>query len=372
MEGKLKNYLRFLIFMLLFFWFKIDLLSFEFLDSYNRKVILDKKPKKILALGPGALRLVSYLDGIDMLCGVENIEIKFPKRRAYSVAYYEKIKNLYVVGEGGADKKPDYERIIKADPDVIIISSLGIDVVKEIEEKTGKKVFIANYGTIGSFDVERFKDTIKKLGRLIGKEKRGDEIIKKVDGYILDLKKRVKNKNQTKRIYVGGLGFKGAHGIVSTQYEYEPFKILGVKAVIDNISEKEKTDMKHIFIDKETLLLLNPEIVFIDVGGIDIIEKDIAENQVYYKSISAFKNNDVYTTLPFNYYTTNIEVVFINSYFIGSILFPEGFKDINIIKKCSEIMKDFLKKDVCEYFMDNKIFFKRMVLKNGNIVYKEI
>ncbi|MGC8728745.1 MAG: hypothetical protein ACP5SD_05700 [Elusimicrobiales bacterium] len=75
---------------LLFFVFNIN--AEVFLDSYNRKIELNKTPQKIIAVGPGALRIVSYLGEMDKLCGVENIEVKFPKGRPYAVAYYEKIK----------------------------------------------------------------------------------------------------------------------------------------------------------------------------------------------------------------------------------------------------------------------------------------
>jgi len=349
---------------LLFFVFNIN--AEVFLDSYNRKIELNKTPQKIIAIGPGALRIVSYLDETDKLCGVENIEVKFPKGRPYAVAYYEKIKNLPIFGEGGPDKRPDYEKIINLNPDIIIVSDITDELLSEIQEKTRKKVFVIDYGSLGSFDTEKFKNGVIKLAKIFKKEKRAKDIIKKINGYLMDIKKRVKDKKEEKKVYVGGIGFKGSHGIVSTQIDYEPFKILGIKSIIDNLN---KGKINHIFIDKETLAFLNPDVVFIDLGGVDIIQSDFELSPDYYGSISAFKNNNVYTTLPFNYYTTNVEIVFINAYFIGKILYPDSFKDIDIKKICSKIMKDFVGKDVCDIFMDNKNFYKKVIFKNGKFEY---
>lgn len=344
--------------------------SKEYTDSYGRKVVIDKPVKSIVAIGPGALRVVSYLDALDMVKGVENIEVKFPKGRSYSVAYKDLLKKLPIIGEGGPDKLPDYEKIKFLSPDLILASSMSRDFVEDVERKTGIKVFSFDYGSLGSFESERFKNVIRQVSEILGREKRGDFLIKRVDYYISDLKKRTQGNDKKLKVYVGGLGFKGSHGITSTQYDYEPFKLLGIKSVVDNLEKKHS--INHIFIDYETLLKLNPDYVFIDIGGIDIFLTDYNQKRDFYNSISGFKMGNVYTTLAFNYYTTNVEVVFINAYFIGKILLPDSFKDVDIKKICSKIMVDFIKKDVCDEFVDDKRFYKKVLIKDGNIEFKDI
>lgn len=353
--------------LVLIFIFLLNLYSEIYTDSLGRTINLDKPPKKIIGVGAGALRMIVYLDAIDLVCGVENIEIKNPKGKPYAVAYYEKIKKLPVFGEGGPEKRPDYERIIKLDPDLIIASSVSDAFVSELIEKTGKKVAVIDYGIMGGFEVERFKDAIEKLAMMLKKEKRAEFILKRMDSYIADIKKRIGNKKQEKSVYVGGIGFKGSHGIGSTQTDHEPFKIIGVKSVVDGISKRSK--IKHIFIDKETLLSLNPDIIFLDIGGLSIIEDDFKLSPDYYNALSAFKNNNLYTTLPFNYYTTNVEIVLVNSYFYAKVLWSDSFKDIEMKNICSRIFKDFLGKDVCESFIENKNFYKRVIISNGAFTY---
>ncbi|MCX7910744.1 MAG: ABC transporter substrate-binding protein [Endomicrobia bacterium] len=337
-------------------------------DSFNRKIDILNKPKRIIAIGAGALRMISYLNAVDLLCGVENIEVKNPKGRAYSIRYSKDFKKLPIIGEGGADKKPDYERIILLKPDFIIASSFPMEVIEEIENNTKIKVYPFDYGSFGSFKTDIFIDVITKLGKVLDREKRAKFLVKRINYYVSDLKKRG-FKNLERKVYVGGIGFKGTHGITSTQYKYEPFSLVGVKSVID---EDNKMGLKHIFISKETLLKLNPDIVFLDIGGLNLIESDFKKDSSFYNLISGFKNNNIYTTLPFNFYNTNVEVVFINAYFIGKMLFPESFKDIDIFKICGQIMKDFLGKDVCREFIDDNRFYKKIYIKNGNFEYRDI
>jgi iron complex transport system substrate-binding protein len=58
------------------------------------------------------------------------------------------------------------------------------------------------------------------------------------------------------------------------------------------------------------------------------------------------KNSEIYGVLPYNYYSTNYGTVLANSYYIGSILFPEKFADIDPEVKADEIYETFVGKSV--------------------------
>ena len=332
---------------------------------FNLSLKSQDKVNRIVAIGPGALRIVAYLDAIDKVVGVENIEIKYPKSRPYSVSYYDKIKNLPIISEGGPDKLPDFERIIKLKPDLIFIGSSDEAVINTITEKTGIKVFSVDYGGIGGFDLNKFRKVILNTSKILGKEKRGDYLLKKIDYYLSDIKKRVKDLKFDKKVYIGGIGFKGAHGIESTLSSYQPFDFLGIKNSISS-------DLPHIFTTKEKILSINPDYIFIDKGGLSLISEDIIKNMDYYKMLKAFKEGKVYVTLPYNHYTTNVEIVFVNTYFVGKVLFKEKFKDVDLMKKCGEIFKDFVGKDVCSNFMDDNNFYKRVEILSGKPEFRDI
>ena len=61
-------------------------------DMAGRKVIIPSKVTKIAAV-TGALRLAVYLDCVDMIAGIENLEIRFPADtgRPYSLALAGKV-----------------------------------------------------------------------------------------------------------------------------------------------------------------------------------------------------------------------------------------------------------------------------------------
>ena len=338
----------------------LTLISFVCIDVYSKN-----SAERVIAIGPGALRIVAYLDAIDKIVGVENIEIKYPKSRPYSVAYYDKLKELPVIGEGGPDKIPDFERIIKLNPDLILIGSSNNEVIETIRDKTKVEVISIDYGGLGGFNLDKFKEVILKASKLLGKEERGNYLLKRVDFYISDIKRRVKNVKFDKKVYVGGIGFKGSHGIISTIPSYQPFEFLGIKNSVES-------NLPHIFTTKEKILSINPDYIFIDKGGFQIIANDILNDYDYYKMLKAFKEKNIYITLPYNYYTTNIEIVFVNTYFIGKVLFKKEFKDIDIMKKCGEILKDFVGKDVCYNFMDDNNFYKKLEIIDGRFKFGEI
>jgi iron complex transport system substrate-binding protein len=102
--------------------------------------------------------------------------------------------------------------------------------------------------------------------------------------------------------------------------------MLGVQNVI-NVKAKSQ-----IFINKETLFQINPDIVFIDESGMKFVKKDPVIRQ-----LKAYKKGGIYGLLPYNNYMTNIGTAYADTYYIGKVLNPDNFKDINVIKKTDKI-----------------------------------
>jgi iron complex transport system substrate-binding protein len=123
-------------------------------------------------------------------------------------------------------------------------------------------------------------------------------------------------------------------GIESTEQRYTPFEWTGA----DNIAERVKAGIaSHGFMDKEILLKLNPEIIFIDAGGLHLVVEDFRKRKAYYHALQAFSGGRVYLLLPFNWYTTNIGTALADAYAIGKILYQERFEDIDPEQKADEI-----------------------------------
>jgi iron complex transport system substrate-binding protein len=60
----------------------------------------------------------------------------------------------------------------------------------------------------------------------------------------------------------------------------------------------------------------------------------------------AFQNGKIYGTLPYNYYHTNIAVALADAYYIGKVLYPDCFGDVNPELKADEIFQAFLGKSL--------------------------
>jgi iron complex transport system substrate-binding protein len=84
-------------------------------------------------------------------------------------------------------------------------------------------------------------------------------------------------------------------------------------------------------------LKLNPDFIFIDGGGLTLVREDFRKKPEVYNALKAFADGQVYSLLPFNWYTTNIDTALADAYAIGKILYPSHFEDIDPGRKADEI-----------------------------------
>ncbi len=308
-------------------------------DLEGRNVILpSSKINRIIALGPGALRLVAYMNLTSKLCGVERIEFKLQKGivRPYWFAVKNKIKSLPIIGEGGPGKLPYFEKVIMTRPDLIIAIGYTSSQADLIFEKTKVPVLILSYGSLGGINL-KLEKSLKLLGKVFSIKKRAKTLIQYMHYLTSDLKSRTSILKSIKRVYVGGIAYKGIHDLTSSDTDFLPFKLLNV------VNVAKFSPLKgHIFINWENLIMWNPDYIFIDKTSLPLVERNFKNNIKKFMLLNAFKNNRIYVTLPYNYYNTNIELTFVLSYFIGKILYPKAFNDVKISQKANEIFKKFL------------------------------
>ncbi len=309
-------------------------------DLAGRQVEVPVPAKKVVAVGPGALRLVCYVNGADKVVGVENLEKQQPTGRPYILAYPE-LKNLPTIGQGGPNSTPDAEKLVSVKPDVIFVAYLvDRSQADELQARTNIPVVVLSYGKLATFDEDVYK-SLKLIGRIIGNEKRAEEAVAYLKKCQQDLRDRTKDIPNDKKlkVYVGALGMKGVHGIESTQAKYPPFAAVNARNVVD---ETGKTG--SVMIDKEKLLAWDPDIIFIDEGGLSLVREDYKKNKQFYQSLKAVKSGRVYGQIPYNYYTTNIDTAIADAYYAGKVIFPDQFQDIDPAEKADEIYRFLLGK----------------------------
>lgn len=302
-------------------------------DSLSRQVEVSAPVKGVVAIGPGSLRLYCYVNGTDRLVGVENFEKSSPTGRPYFLAHPELV-NLPVIGNGGPNSTPDAEKILAVKPDVIFAdSSLDKAAADSLQSKTGIPVVVLNYGAVGTFDQAAYASIIM-IGQVMGQQQRAQAVVDYMEKCRQELGDRTKNvlNQQKPTVYVGAVGMKGTHGIQSTQGKYPPFTAVGANNVVDETGKSGP-----LTIDLEKLIGWNPDKIFIDEAGFPLVQQDYIKNPAVYNNLSAVKGGELYGILPFNFYTTNLDTAMADAYYIGKVIYPEQFKDIDPEKKADEI-----------------------------------
>lgn len=311
--------------------------SLTFTDMAGRQVTTPLDPDKVVCLGPGALRLVVYLQAQDKVVAVEDMEKASPSGRPYWLAQPQ-LKQLPSCGPGGPaaiNKKPDLEKILAVSPQVIFVTYMDAALAEEVQKTLQIPVVVLSYGSFATFDETVFK-ALKAAGKVLNREKRAEEVVAYFESLRDDLHARTAQipTDRILGVYVGGIGYRGFQGIDSTEQKYIPFDWVRARNMAEGLPS---TTGSHTFVDKETLLRLNPDIIFIDGGGITLVQDDYVKKTAYYKTLKAVADRKVFLLLPFNWYTTNVGTALADAYAIGKILYPDAFAGIDPEQKCDEI-----------------------------------
>lgn len=347
---------------------KAKLQTVEITDHSIRKVIVPKEVNSILCSGSGCLRYICYLQGQEKIVAVDDIETQ---KSAFNARPYHlanpKFTSMPIFGEFRGYDNPELIVSLKQQPQVIFktYSSTGYNP-QELQKKTGIPVISLEYGDLTHY-VDTLFASLRLMGKIINKEKRAEDCISFFKSTIDDLKKRTQSIPDGKKVscYIGGIAFRGPHGVLSTEPGYAPFTFLSAKNVAFNPTDG-KNQKRSMIIAKEKLIEWDPEIMFIDLSTLQLTDKTSAiyqiKNDPVYKNLKAIKNNNIYAVLPYNGYTTNHGSVFANAYYIGKILFPEQFNDIEPQKKADEIFT----------FLVNSPVFEQLNTMFQNQVFKQL
>ncbi|MFP3908963.1 MAG: iron ABC transporter substrate-binding protein [Archaeoglobaceae archaeon] len=311
--------------------------TIEITDMAGRTVEVPEEVDRVVGVGAGSLRLITYLNATHKVVGVEDFE-KSDHLRPYIMAHPE-LTELPSIGpqHGG-----DAELIAAQDPDVIFWTYTKAGDADNLQQKTGIPVVVLEYGRPHEEGRKTFYDALRLMGDIINKEDRAEELIQYMNSTIQDLNHRTKDISEEVKpaVYVGGVAHRGAHGIVSTEPAYAPFEYLDARNVAGGLG------LEHAMVSREKLTQWNPDIIFVDRQGYSLVEKDLERAE--YHSLDALKDDKMYGILPYNYYTTNYATVVANAYYIGKVIYPESFSDIDPQKKANEIYTRFVGKPVYE------------------------
>lgn len=303
-------------------------------DLAGRKVTVPKRVERAVAL-KGALSILCYLDAVSGIVGVEAEELPSTrwigsKGRTYSMAY----PHLGRLPAVGSRNKPNPEKIISLKPQVIFIGG-GKNAAEQLQRQTGIPVVVLDAGDLGPAK-EEFYRSLSLAAEVMGKKERAAKIIDRVEKEFEELRRRTAQIPATaqKKIYIGGLQFKVGHGLLGTSREYPPFMAVNAVNVADRLPINQTLVKGRFSIDAEALLMLNPEIIFISESGRDATLKDL-ENPLF-RTLPAVRTGQMYGLLP-HYYSADPATVLAEAWYVGKVLYPERFKEIEIAAKADEL-----------------------------------
>ena len=312
----------------------------ELTDMFGRKVIIPEKVERIAGVGPGALRLLVYMGLSDRISGVEDFE--FTSGAPYMIAQ-SGLTEMPSIGSRGGDS----ELLTLNNPDVIFMSFMSVTDADELQEKTGIPVIRLQSGNL-----RNARDTLYRALSLIaevtGKHERKDSLKAFIENEIKELSKLTNENAKEFDAYIGGVSYRGSHGIASTQAFFAPFSLLNVSNVATSLVEQEPVNPTGLYVDVEQIITWDPDFLFLDAAGMKQIKPDIAPETPLRYILSAFSNENVYTLMPHNYYATNFETVLLNSWFVGKKMFPDTFEEVDFRQKAGEIFRFMLGEDIYE------------------------
>ncbi|MPN43986.1 hypothetical protein SDC9_191547 [bioreactor metagenome] len=100
--------------------------------------------------------------------------------------------------------------------------------------------------------------------------------------------------------------------------------------------------------------------MFLNMGNMNLMKQDYANNQEFFDNLSAFKSGNLYSQPSFNYNGTNVEMGICDTYFIGMTIYPAQFGDIDPAKKYAEIFETMLGANYYETMKSNGMDFKQV------------
>ncbi len=318
----------------------------QVVDAAGRTVTVPDTVRRVICSGSGCLRLLTYLQAQDLAVAVDDIEGKRSRfdARPYGLANPQ-FRTLPVFGGFRGQDNP--ELILTLDPAPQVIFKMvgtgrgtsGLDP-DELQGRTGIPVVALRAGNLHERRSE-LSAALRLMAAVLGREARAEAVLAFFDRTMADLQGRTGDIPEQSRpaAYVGGIAYAGPHGFQSTEPGYPPFRLVNVENLAARDGDTATGGVRDI--SREQLIAWNPNRLFLDLstlqlgeaaGGLHELRTDPA-----YRTLAAVRSGQVYGLLPYNWYGQNLESILANAWFIGTLLYPDRFADIDPAAKADEI-----------------------------------
>ncbi|MDY0306933.1 MAG: iron ABC transporter substrate-binding protein [Desulfovibrio aminophilus] len=334
-------------------------------DALGRQVTIPAKVERVICSGSGCLRLLTYLQAQNLAVAVDDIEGKRNQfdARPYAIAN-PGFRDLPVFGQFRGEDNPERILSLAVQPQVIlkVNPEMGTNPV-DLERKTGIPVVVLRYGDLGRKRPE-FYAALRLVAQVTDRAERAEAVIHFFDARIEELGRRVAGMPDSAkpRVYVGGVAYKGPQGFHSTEPGYPPFLFLNAR----NVAAEGALTPGQTVVAKEKIVEWNPDALFLDLatlqlgedaGGLHELKTDPA-----YQTLDAVKTGRVYGLLPYNWYSQNYGSILADAYYVGKVLQPERFQDVDPAVEADAIYS----------FLVGKPVFEEMNRRFGGMAFKPV
>jgi iron complex transport system substrate-binding protein len=305
-------------------------------DALGRDVAVPGDVAHVIGSGAGCLRLLTYLRALDRVVAVDDMEARRDRfaARPYALAN-PRLRELPVFGEFRGHDNPELILTLDPRPDVIFKTwgaTTGTEP-DELQARTGIPVVTVVPGDLLTGRPVLFR-TLRLMGRVLGQPQRAEAVVAFFTDTLDDLAARTAGIGDADRpgVYLGGVAFRGPHGLASTEPAYPPFELLGARNLAQDPARGAR-DLSHADVAPEMILAWDPDVIFLDLatlqlgdrqGGLHELRTDPA-----YRTLTAVQEGRVHGLLPDNWYAENFGSVLANAYYVGKTLYPARFADVD-------------------------------------------
>jgi iron complex transport system substrate-binding protein len=311
-------------------------------DALGRQLSVPHPAERVICSGAGCLRLLTYLGAQDRIVAVDSIELSGSPidARPYAIAN-PRFKSYPLFGEFRGHDNPELIAALDPQPQVIFKTFAGRGGDPgQLQTKTGIPVVALEYGNL-TYAREDLNRSLRLMANVLGQKWRAEAVISFFDTLTEDLRQRTQDIPQDQRpsSYIGGLGQSGPHGLQSTEPAFAPFVFTHTPNVA--APPASQTPLAHATVAKEQIVFWDPQVIFLDVAtlrlGAGANARDQLQTEPAFQGLQAGRAGRVYGLFPNNSYNQNFEAVLANAYYVGKVLYPERFEDVDPIAKAEEI-----------------------------------
>lgn len=299
-----------------------------FTDDAGRKVEIPDKVERVYAAGPPA-SVVVFAIAPDKLIGWTRAFR--PDEAAFVATKYAGLPELGRLTGRGNTANP--EVVLKAKAELIIDIGSTRDTFVSLADRVQEQTKIPYLLLDGRFDA--IPSTFRKVGVILNDEKRGNQLAEYLDTTFADIKKRVAQVPTDKRpeVYYGR-GPQGLQTGLKGSINVEVLEFMGAK----NVAAEQAGGLANVGL--EQVVLWNPQVI---VTNDPHFYREVWKLSVW-NSVKAVRDKRVHLSphLPFGWFDfppgANRAI---GLWWLGKVLYPDQFKDVDLAAKVREFYKLF-------------------------------